>query len=313
MRKYDHIVLCGSVSIDRIMSFSGEFKEHIHTDKMEVLSLSLLMEKLIISNGGIAGNIAYSLALLKTPASVLASVGIDAKEYMASLEKQGVDVSCVYWSKLPTSSFTVMTDRKENQIGGFYPGAMKDNAKLSLKKWHKSKTLVVISANDPEAMRKQVRECQLYSLPYLYDVSQQVSNIPAEDILEGISNAQMVIVNDYEREVIVKRTGLTPQKMIAKTPIFITTHGEKGSTIEGGDFPQKIAIKAAKPIKVVDPTGAGDAYRAGFLAGLNQGLTIEKCATYGAVVASFAVEKQGTQLHSFTNEEFKNRLAQLLN
>lgn len=307
MGKYDHLVLCGSVSIDRIMSFNGIFKDHIHPDKIDVISLSILMDSLVISNGGIAGNIAYSLSLLKQKSIILASVGSDAKSYINLLKKKGVDTRQVRVSELPTSSFTVITDSKGNQVGGFYPGAMKDNADLSLKAWHKTKSFIVISANDPEAMRREVFECKKYKLPYLYDVSQQASNIPPEDILSGIEGAQIVIVNDYEKEVILKRMQIKEEKLIKLCPVFITTKGENGSLIEGKEVQKKIIISAVKPVKVIDPTGAGDSYRAGFLYGLNQGLSLETCAMMGATLASFVIEHRGTQLHNLSKKEFKQR------
>ncbi len=301
------VILSGSLSVDRIMNFNGRYQDLIQADKLHVLSLSVLIDKLEDSQGGIAGNIAYNLALLNDTSSILTCVGTDAKKYLNFLAKQHIDISHIQTTKLPTATFTVMTDMSDNQVGGFYPGAMSQAGKLSLKPWADTDSIVVVSAHDPQAMRRHIKEAVRYHLTCLYDPSQQVSNIPSVDLMAGIKAANVIIVNDYELGILATKCGLSEQKLKQSVPIFITTLGAAGSVIEGKNFksPQKIA--AVKLAAIVDPTGAGDAYRAGFLYGFRRGWEIKKCAQLGSTMASFAIEHRGTQKHHFTKKIFTNR------
>lgn len=307
MKRYSTIVLCGAFSIDRIMNFQGSYKDLIRPDKIHVLSLSVIISTLKDSFGGIAPNIGYTLSQLGDRPIILGTVGSDGEAYIQRMKKLGLDTTFIYKSKLPTSTFTVLTDREDNQVGGFYPGSMIDNIKLSLKKFKGTDSFIVISAHDPDAMRKQVRECVSFHLPYMYDVSQQVSNVTSGDIIEGISHAQVVIVNDFERSVICTRTGIRDAELSNKAPVFITTLGHKGSKIESRELKKPILVPAAKASKLVDPTGAGDAYRAGFLYGYKNGFDLKTCGQIGAVSAVYAVEYHGTQEHSFSMIGFRKR------
>jgi adenosine kinase len=289
------LIICGSVALDRIMNFSGSYKDLIKPDKLHVLSVSVLLDKMEETRGGIAANIAHNLALLGDSPILLGSVGPDAAPYLKELAAEGINITSVHTSHLPTASFNVMTDSDDNQVGGFYPGAMADSASLSLKPWASQNVLVCISAHDPATMKAQVAECQEYSLPLVYDPGQQVSNSPAEDLKQGIDVAELLIVNDYELGVLCEKTGTTPQDIKAKIPIVITTFGKDGSVIEGTRLSSPIKISAAKPIKLTDPTGAGDAYRAGFLYGYLRQWQLPACGQLGAVVASFIIEHHGTQ------------------
>jgi adenosine kinase len=289
------LILCGSVAIDRIMNFSGSYKDLIKPEKLHVLSVSVLLDKLEETRGGIAANLAYNSAQLGEHPVLLASVGKDAGDYLQDLKGLGIDTSHVHLSDLPTSSFNVMTDSDDNQIGGFYPGAMSDAASLTLQPWAGQDILVCISAHDPAAMRARIEECQAHGFPMIYDPGQQVTNTSAEDLQAGTDAAEILIANDYEFGVLCERTGTTAEAIKERTPIVITTLGKEGSIIEGAKVPSPIKIPSVKAPNFTDPTGAGDAYRAGFFYGYLRKWQLPVCGQLGAVVASFTVEHHGTQ------------------
>jgi adenosine kinase len=299
-KRYDHLILTGSISIDRIMNFSGKYSDLIQPDKLHVLSLSILINKLTNSRGGVATNIAYNLALLKERPIVLGSIGEDAKSYIDDLSKLGIDTSYVHVSDLPTATFTVLTDSVDNQVGGFYPGAMSDISKLSLKPWYGKKALVVISAGDPVGMDQLVKECIEHELDYIYDVGQQVTNITVEQMKLGLSKAQILFGNDYELGTILGRTGYSEEQLNTMIPIVVTTLGAEGTRITGASIKEPITVPALKGVKPVDPTGAGDSYRAGFLYGYLRSWELTECARLGSTIATYTIEKHGTQTHTFT-------------
>lgn len=291
------IIINGSIALDRIMSFSGEYHELIESTKLETLSVSVLVDSLTEAPGGTGANIAYSLGALGNKPVLLGSVGENGTAYMDTLTAAGVDTSYVSISKFPTASFSVLTDSKDNQVGGFYPGAMADSASLTLEPWTNQQALVCISANDPAAMRRLCEESVAHKIPLMYDPGQQVSNVPDGDLKFGVEAAEIVIVNDYEMEVLSKKTGLTAQELQATVPVLISTHGAEGSVISGKNNPEPLSIEAVKPVRLADPTGAGDAYRAGFLHGYLRQWDVRKCGQLGAVVASFVLEQNGTQVN----------------
>jgi adenosine kinase len=305
------VIICGSIAIDRIMNFSGRYRDLIKPEKLHALSLSVLLDKLENSPGGIGANIAYNLAILGEKPVLLGSVGQDAKDYMSALTATGVDTSQVHFSDLPTASFTVMTDSEDSQVGGFYPGAMADSAGLSFKSWQGQNALAVISAHDPAAMNRQVAECQQAGIPYVYDPGQQVAD-QATDHQAGLEAAAILVVNDYELGLLSERVGLSAEQLKANLPVVITTLGADGSVIEGREVPEPIKIGVAKPRQAADPTGAGDGYRAGFLYGYVRQWDLKKCGQLGAVVASFIVEKHGTQV-KFTAAEVAARYQENFN
>lgn len=300
------LVVTGSIAIDRIMNFNGQYTDIIHARSIDTLSVSVFLDALHDSAGGVGANIAYSSALLGNKPVLLGSVGHDATEYMNKLKKLGVDTSHVYFSQLPSASFNVITDGANRQIGGFYPGAMFDSDTLNFDKWDEE-IFVVISPHDPKAMRRQVKECKKRGIRMFYDIGQQITNADPADISDGVDAAEVLIVNDYELSVLQQRTGRTAEDIMQKTPIVITTHGEHGSTIHGKKVEKPIKVKAAKPVKTVDPTGAGDAYRAGFLHGYLRGLDVKTSAQIGSVCGAFAVEQPGTQGHNFGLKDVSDR------
>ena len=298
-------MLSGSVAIDRIMVFDGLFENLIKPEKLHVLSISQLVEELRLTRGGVAANIAYSLALLGEKPILLAAAGRDARGYINSLARQGVDTSLVHFSRKLTASFSVLTDKNDCQVGGFYPGAMSDADSLTVNKFKDEEILMVISAHDPSAMIRQVKECRQLQKRLFFDIGQQSLIMTGSDLRAGIEAAELLIVNDYEMGLLVEKTGWSEAQIAGKLKTCVVTLGEQGSRFKTGRGWQTVPAVQLK--KVVDPTGAGDAFRAGFLYGYVRTWPLEKCLQLASVVASFAVEKLGTQEHRFNSQQLANR------
>ena len=309
-----HLVVCGSIAIDRIMNFSGNYHELIDANKLEVLSLSVLVDSLNVSEGGIGANIAYYLAGLGEAVTLLGSVGNDALDYVNRLKGLGIDTSGVHFSALATASFNVLTDAGGNQVGGFYPGAMSDAQSLSFEPYGSpgNNTLACISAHDPATMLRQIEECARLKIRLFYDPGQQVSNVSGDDLRRGVETAEALIVNEFEMSVLTKKTGWSEDEIRTKVPVVIITHGKHGSAINGTRVLKPLTVGIAKPDKIVDPTGAGDAYRAGFLYGYLRQWDVQQCAQLGSVVASFALEQHGPQAQ-ISREQVTQRYQQTFN
>ena len=308
------LIACGSIAIDRIMNFSGNYHDLIDVTKLQVLSLSVLVDSLKVSEGGISANIAYYLAALGEHPILMGSIGSDAKDYLNRLSGYGIDTSAIHISELPTAAFNVLTDTSGNQVGGFYSGAMGDADSLSFIPYlEKGKDLLVcLSAHDPKAMRRQSDECKEHNIRMVFDPGQQVSTLPPEDLRVGIEAAEVVIVNEYELSLLCTRTDLTEEAIKEMVPLLVCTLGERGSMIRGKNLPEFIHINVAKPNEIVDPTGAGDAYRAGFLFGYLRQWELAQCGQLGSVVASFALEHHGPQA-MITKEAVIERYYQTFN
>jgi adenosine kinase len=303
------IVCTGSVAYDYLMSFPGHFREHILPDRLETISLSFLVESMIRQRGGTAPNIAYTLALLGDHPKVMATVGIDFGEYRAWLESKGVDTSCTL--TIPdtyTASFFANTDRDNNQISSFYPGAMAFANRLSLRDLDEKPDLVIISPNDPGAMSQYAAECHELGFNYLYDPSQQVVRISGKELREGVIGAQSVFVNEYEFELLQKHTGMTPDEIIHSVGYLVVTLGAKGAAVYADG--RVYSIPSVKPKEILDPTGVGDAFRGGFVRGQHLGLDWETCGRIGSLAAAYCLETRGPQEHSYTCEEFVERYQQ---
>jgi adenosine kinase len=299
------IVVCGSIAIDRIMNFPGRYRDLIKPDKLHVLSLSVLLDKLEDTRGGIGANIAASLARLGEQPVLVGSVGNDAKAYVEDLANLGIDTSHIHFSQLSTASFNVITDGEDSQVGGFYQGAMSDAASLSFKPWQGQDAVAVIAPHNPEAMNRQVQECRDYGLKLVYDPGQQVAD-PATDLRAGVAAAEVLVINDYELGLLCQRLETNPDQLKTQVPILITTLGKDGSVIDGRGVASPLRIGTAKPAAVADPTGAGDGYRAGFLYGYLRQWDLQVCGQLGATVASFIVEQHGTQ-QQFSKQEIIDR------
>lgn len=301
------IMLTGSVAYDYLMRFPGYFREHIIPEKLDSISLSFLVESLTRLRGGTAPNIAYTLALLGARPRLFATVGVDFGEYRTWLEENGVDTA---WARVVpdvyTATFFANTDRSNAQIASFYPGAMAHASELSLYDLRPElPDLVVISPNDPEAMRKYVRECKELDIAYLYDPSQQTVRMTPEEMLDGIEGAQSLFVNDYEFALICKMTGYSTANILERVDFMVVTNGNNGSTILTSD--QEIHVPVVPPKLIADPTGVGDAFRGGFLTAYRLNLDWELCGQVGAMAATYCLEQQGPQGHTYTPVEFVAR------
>lgn len=298
------IFVSGSLAYDRIMDFSGRFSEHILPDKIHSLNVSFLLDTFTENFGGTAGNIAYNLALLGEAPIVLAAAGNDFLPYRDWLEKNRVDTNAINIIPEEKTSFCyIVTDRADNQITAFYPGAMKFPAQPLAKELEPA--MAIISPGYLAGMREYPGFYKKNNIPYIYDPGQQIPALAGDDLIAGISGAKAFISNDYELSLVMQKTGLSENDILAKTEILVTTLGEKGSIIKTGDA--VYAIPPARAANASDPTGAGDAFRAGFIKGLAHGLPLETCGRLAATVAVYTVEKYGTQTHSFTMEELRER------
>ncbi len=304
-----NIVLTGSVAYDYLMTFPGRFQDHILPDRLDRISLSFLVDRLERRRGGIAANIAYTLALLGERPTMMATVGEDFAEYRQWLEAQGVDTSAV--RDIPgvsTASFFVNTDETNAQIASFYTGAMAHASELRFADLPFRPDLAVISPNDPRAMQAYVRECQALGLPYFYDPSQQIVRLDGSALRQGIEGSVGLFVNDYEFSLVCQKTGLDVQTARRMLGVLVITCGEHGADIYTPD--SAVHIPAVPPAKIADPTGVGDAFRAGFLKGYMHGLNFERCGQMGVLAATYCLESFGTQGHRFSLREFVARFRQ---
>jgi adenosine kinase len=308
-----YIVLTGSVAFDYLMTFPGYFKDHILPEKLDTLSLSFLVDSFRKRRGGIAPNIAYSMALLGEHAYIMATVGEDFEEYRSWLEGKGIDTSMI--KVIPgsvTACFFCNTDRSNNQIASFYPGAMGCSTELSFKEWKEQRPdLVVVSPSDPEAMKQHVAECQELGIPYLYDPSQQIVRLTGNELRTGIEGALALFVNDYEFGLAQKMTGMNATDMLKHLQFMVVTRGRHGSTVYSRE--KEFSIPVVPPKHIADPTGVGDAYRGGFLTGYSHTFDLETCGQMGTLAATFCLEHEGTQGHTYTPDEFIARFRQHFN
>ncbi len=301
-----NVIVTGSIAFDYIMSFPGRFREHILPDQLDNLSLSFLVESMKKQRGGCAANIAYNLAMLGERPLLMATAGQDFGEYRKWLEQHGVDTSAVreYPDEF-TSSFFVSTDLDQKQIASFYIGAMGRAGELSFKQLTTRPDLVIISPNDPAAMTQYVRECKALGIRYIYDPSQQIVRLGDDDLRDGIQGSSITITNDYEFEMLRNRLHLDETTILDCAEVVIITRGAEGSTILTNG--QQVHIPAVLTSRPIDPTGVGDAYRAGLIRGLALGLPWETIGRMAALAATYVLENHGPQNHQYTREEFVQR------
>jgi adenosine kinase len=301
------IVISGSIAFDYLMTFPGKFRDNIIPEKLDKISLSFLVDSLTRHRGGIAANIAYTLALLGERPIVFATAGEDFHEYRIWMDSHNMDTRYIKEIKEKfTASFFVNTDLENNQIASFYTGAMADAALLSLKDIPKGEAdYVVIAPNDPTAMRKYTDECVELGLPYLFDPSQQVARNPHADLREGVAGAHAVFCNEYEFDLLKKHTGFTADEIQKKVKLLVVTRGANGASVISEGRAYNIPIVPADHI--ADPTGVGDAFRGGFLRGYRLGFDLQVCGQMGALAATYCLEQKGTQNHFFTPEQFIER------
>ena len=313
MRAEGRIVVTGSVAFDYLMTFPGRFTEHLIPDRMDRLSVSFLVDEMRRVPGGCGPNIAWNLALLGERPVLFATAGADAVEYRERLGAAGIDVSAMRLDRdLFTASFFVSTDLDQNQLASFYTGAMARARTLPLDRLDPDTiAFVVISPNDPPAMAAHAAFCRQHGLPFLYDPSQQVTRLSGEEMLDGFRDAAVLIVNDYEFGILTHKTGLSRDQIERRVPVLIVTHGPDGSAIHapfGSDGRIVHHIPAAKVEReALDPTGVGDAYRAGLLRGLRIGAPWPVAGRIGSVSAVYCLENQGPQPPRYAPADFVAR------
>jgi adenosine kinase len=300
------IVATGSIAFDYILTFKGRFRDNILPDKAHIINLSFLVESLEKRKGGVAGNYAYNLCLLQHPCAVLATAGSDAAEYKAWLEHLGVECGGLRLldDEISATGFTT-TDLDDNQITGYYGGAMNRAAMLGLGDTVPQPEAVIVGPNAPDAMFRLVRECREASIPWIFDPAHQLPHMSGSDLVAGARGAWILIGNDYELELIRQRTARTDEGLLDLAQMVVTTVGRHGSRIATRDG--AFDIPAAPARTEADPTGAGDAYRAGLASGLLRGLDVERAGRMAGLAATYAVEQVGTIEHSYSWDEFKAR------
>lgn len=303
------IVVNGSIAFDYLMSFSGKFRDSILADQLENISLSFLVDSMIRQRGGTGANIAYSMALLGGNPTILATAGQDFAEYRAWLDSVGIDTSGIVDIEDDyTASFFVNTDQEQNQIASFYPGAMAKAGSLTLKANAPGADLVIISPNDPTLMHNLADECRDSDTPFIFDPSQQAAFMNGEQLYHGLRGCRILTVNEYENKLVQEKTGLTQAQILAEVDGLLITKADKGAEliIEGSrhEFP------IYPPEKIVEPTGAGDAFRAGLLRSMQLGLPWQVAGRVGALAATYVLEQIGPQSHQYTPQSFVARYRQ---
>lgn len=298
------ILVSGSLAYDRIMDFDGHFRDHFLADKMHAISLSFQVETTAVNFGGTAGNIAYNLALLGHEPRIVATAGSDFAEYTKYLKAHGIDSMSIKVDKNGlTSAAFVMTDKDDNQIAAFSMGVGK--APYVPLPEPDGVRLAIIGAGSVADMKALPEHYRLNDLPYMYDPGQAIPALSGEELRNGLAGASVFFANDYEFGLVLSKTGLSEEELLGATPVIVVTYGEKGSRVRTSKGDETIPAVPVK--KAVDPTGAGDAYRAGFIAAHLRGIAPDGCARAGSAVAAYAVEMHGTQSHSFTIPELADR------
>lgn len=302
------IYLTGSIAYDYLMTFPGYFKNHILPEHLDSISLSFLVDEMTKQPGGVAANIAYTLGLLCEKPKLVATAGMDFKDYRETLEDAGVDTSGVriIQGKF-TASFFVNTDLSNAQIATFYAGAMADAAQISMKDLGLTpEDVVVISPNAPDAMIKYALECQELGVPYIFDPSQQIVRLDGARLKEGLLGAKALFANEYEFELLQKHCEMTADELLNAVDFAVVTLGEQGSRVyEHGQLLGEVPV--VPPHQIADPTGVGDAYRGGFLKGYVHGFDLLLCAQMGALAATYCLEEQGTQSQCYLTNDFVAR------
>jgi len=289
------IAVTGSIATDHLMHFPGRFADQLVLDQLDRMSLSFLVDELTIRRGGSAGNIAFALGVLGQRPLLVGAVGGDFDDYRAWLDDHGVDTSAVLVCEdVHTARFVCTTDDDMRQIGSFYTGAMARSGRIHLGDFADRADLVLVGASDPAAMVQLTGECRAAGMPFAADVSQQVARMDGEGIRALVEGARYLMTNDYEWELLQRKTGWTDAQVAERVDIRITTLGEHGVHISGRDVGE-LKIGVVPETGKVDPTGVGDAFRAGFLAATAGGLSLERSAQLGSLVAVLVLESEGGQ------------------
>ena len=305
------IAITGSVATDHLMTFPGLFNDSLMADQLHNVSLSFLVDDLQIRRGGVAANISFGMGVLGENPILVAAVGSDFAEYQSWLEKHGVECSHVHISQTAhTARFMCTTDQEQNQIASFYPGAMSESVELDLAKISEKVggiELVLIGADDPNAMSKHTVACKKLGIPFVADPSQQLPRLDSQQTIDVVDGAEYLFNNEYEATLIEQRTGWSTDEVLDHVGVRVTTMGSKGARITSRDG-LDISVPVAQEKSIKDPTGVGDAFRAGFLTGLGWGLSPQRCAEVGSLLATYVIETIGTQEYLLDKAEFVSRL-----
>ncbi len=307
------IAVTGSIATDHLMHFPGRFAEQLLPDQLHKVSLSFLVDDLVVRRGGIAANIAFGMAQLGLRPTLLGAVGSDFADYRSWLERHGVDCDSVHISEMAhTARFVCTTDEDMCQIASFYAGAMSEARLIELAPVADrlgGLDLVLVSPNDPVAMSRHTAECRDRGYAFVADPSQQLARMTGEEIRDLIDGAAYLLTNDYEKDLLESKTGLSDPEVLDRVGVRITTLGKNGVAVTGRGI-DPIHVPVAKEIHAYDPTGVGDGFRAGLFAGLSWGLPLERSAQVGALLATMVLETIGTQEYVVRPDEFVKRLAE---
>lgn len=306
------IAVTGSIATDNLMRFPGRFSEQLLPEHLQKVSLSFLVDDLVIHRGGVAGNIAYAIGVLGGDVALVGAAGDDFGDYRDWLQAHGVNCDHVLISETAhTARFVCTTDIDMAQIASFYPGAMSEarNIKLAdVVSGIGTPDLVIIGANDPDAMVVHTEECRELGLPFAADPSQQLARLSGAEISKLIDGATYLFTNDYEWDLMRSKTGWSEEDVMAQVGLRVTTLGAKGVDVVDRDG-STVHVDVVPETSQVDPTGVGDAFRAGFLTGRSAGLTVERSAQLGSLVAVLVLESTGTQEWTWDHEVAESRLA----
>ncbi|MBV9092837.1 MAG: carbohydrate kinase family protein [Streptosporangiaceae bacterium] len=303
------IAVTGSIATDHLMTFPGRFADQFVADKLDKVALSFLVDELQIRRGGVAANIAFGLARLGLRPLLIGSVGPDFAEYRTWLELHGVDTSGVRESVLRhTARFVATTDVVGNQIASFYPGAMSEDTLIDLAPLAGGCDLAVIGASDPQAMLSFTRQCRELGLPFAADTSWQLARFDGQHVRELVDGAAYLFSNEYEAALIEQKTGWTPADVLSHVGTRVTTLGADGARVERAGEPSA-EVPGVADARMAEPTGAGDAFRSGFLAAVAWGLSLERAAQLGNLIAVHALETIGTQEYDLKPGALADRFA----
>ncbi|WP_435060459.1 carbohydrate kinase family protein [Streptomyces sp. bgisy060] len=293
------IAVTGSIATDHLMVFPGRFAEQILPDQLAHVSLSFLVDTLEVRRGGVAANIAYGLGGFGLSPLLAGAVGSDFAEYEIWLKEHGVDTSAVHVStERQTARFLCMTDRDANQIAAFYAGAMAEAGTIDLRvpHTHSPLDLIVISPDDPDAMLHHTAQARTLGIPFVADPSQQLARLHGQQVHDLVQGARLLFTNEYERALLLEKTGWSPTQVLQQVGTWVTTLGSKGVRIEHDNEPT-ITLEAIPDVSVEDPTGVGDAFRAGFLAAISWHLALPSAAQLGCATAALALSTIGSQTY----------------
>lgn len=305
------IAICGSIATDHLMTFDGRFADSLVVEQLDKISVSFLASDLQIRRGGVAANIAFGMSQLGQQPILVGSVGEDFGDYRSWLERHGVDCDSVHVSEtLHTARFVCTTDNDMAQMATFYAGAMAEARNIELGPIHSrvgGLDLVLIGADDPEAMLRHTEECRARGLTFVADPSQQLAFADGAFIRRLIDGADYLFTNEYESHLTESKTGWSAAEIADRVHTRVTTKGKDGATIYSRGA-EPVHVDIAVGVTPVDPTGVGDAFRAGFLTGLVNGLPHQRCAELGSVLAAYVIETVGTQEYTLSQDSFLQRV-----